>query len=153
MLAFSAMTDNAPIPFLLAISDAFLLAVFSSPMIYFWAVHPYVVARNRTEGLLKKENQRFAMAQRVGQVGSWEFDLDMNEFDLSEEACRIFDVSPQSPTLSYQRYLDAIIPDDHEIARQVRTELLAGASHATVVYRILNPAGGIKWVRESGEKK
>lgn len=156
MLAFSALPQSiltvamAP-PWVLPFVDASLLATISSPMIYYWAVRPYVVARNRAEALLAEKNRRFAEAQRVGQVGSWEFDQELEVFDLSEEACRIFGLPPSTPTLSYQRYLDAIIPEDWENVRQARTDLLAGASLAAVVYRVIDPAGGVKWVRESAE--
>lgn len=101
--------------------------------------------------MLLERNRRFAEAQRVGQVGSWKFDSALGLFELSEEACRIFGLPPSTQSIPYQHYFEAIIPEDREAARQARTDLLEGASVASVVYRVLDPKGDVRWVRESGE--
>ena len=156
MVAFSVMTGGLHMmaidySWFLPLLDTLLLAIFSSPLIYFWAVRPYVVARNEAEAMLLEKNRRFAEAQRVGRVGSWKFDSTLDVFELSEEACRIFGFPASTPNISYQRYLEAVFPEDRDTARQARADLLAGAALATVVYRVLDPAGGVRWVRESGE--
>lgn len=156
MLAIPAMPESMHMmamerSWILPLVDTSLLALITSPMIYFWAVRPYVLARNSAETMLLEKNLRLIEAQRVGKVGSWKFDPDTNELELSEEALRIFNIASSTPTISYQSYIDAIAPEDRDIAHQARTDLLAGASLSTVVFRVLDSFGGVRWVRESGE--
>jgi PAS domain S-box-containing protein len=49
-----------------------------------------VTEQRRAEQLLRASRRQLADAQRIAQVGSWEWDLDTDELMASAEFCRIF---------------------------------------------------------------
>lgn len=59
-----------------------------------------ITAQKETEALLKENEQRYKSAQRMGNVGNWEYDLLTDTFWGSEQAKRIYGFDPQSMRFS-----------------------------------------------------
>ena len=53
--------------------------------------------RKRQEDRLRSSEVRLARCQRMANLGSWEQDLESGELQLSEDACRILGMQPNSP--------------------------------------------------------
>ncbi len=51
-------------------------------------------------------------SQAIAHVGSWELDLVNNHLTWSDEAYRIFGLTPQEFQASYEAFLDVVHPDD-----------------------------------------
>jgi len=91
-------------------------------------------------------------AQRIARTGSWIFDLQNNKLEWSNEIYRIFEVEPDQFEVSYESYLEAVHPEDRDIAVQVYNESLKeNAQHYRSTHRLLFPDGRIKYIHESGE--
>jgi PAS domain S-box-containing protein len=80
-------------------------------------------------------------AQAMAHVGSWSFDLVRNEFRGSAELGRIFGASG---SLSYERFLQGVHPEDREAVDGAWHSALKGATY-DLEYRIM-VAGAIRWV-------
>lgn len=137
-------------PLFFPLVDTVLLTSVCGPAIYFWAVRPFVLARNKAESLLLKQNQRFAEAQRVGHVGSWEFQPVKNTLDFTSEAYRIFGIEPVKDGVPLETYLKTLHEEDRETVEMARADLLSSDKSYNVVYRVLKADDGVKWVRERG---
>ncbi|MGB9205740.1 MAG: PAS domain S-box protein, partial [Terriglobales bacterium] len=53
-----------------------------------------VTERKRVEEMLRIRNERYGMAQAIGRVGNWEYNLETQEFWGSDEAKRIYGFDP-----------------------------------------------------------
>jgi PAS domain S-box-containing protein len=55
-----------------------------------------ITEQRRAEELLRASQHQLAVAQRIAEVGSWDWDLATDELALSDELCRIFGLAPGS---------------------------------------------------------
>src|SRR4030095_6930224 len=51
---------------------------------------PHAAEQRRAEERLQASQRQLADAQRIAQVGSWEWDLETDELTVSDELCRLF---------------------------------------------------------------
>ncbi len=133
---------------LLPALDAIVLVLLASPIIYFWAVRPFVLERGRNEELLRIQNTRFEEAQRVGNIGSWELDLIRDELKWTPEAYRIFEITPEEFRGTQDFFLNAIHPDDLEGVRAAYTQSLETRQPYISTHRIFAKGGRVKWLEE-----
>ncbi len=68
--------------------------------------------RKRAEEALQKSEASLANAQRIAQLGNWEWKIDTDEMWWSDEFYRILGVEPAAFKPTYQDFIDAIYFDD-----------------------------------------
>ena len=78
--------------------------VYSGPMVLnsqsllYYIVHD-ITERKLAEEELRRKEMQLRTAQKVGHVGSWEFDLNSGKVDVSEEARRIYGLEGEQLTI------------------------------------------------------
>jgi diguanylate cyclase (GGDEF)-like protein/PAS domain S-box-containing protein len=90
------------------------------------AISRDVTARRALERIAEDEHRRLEEAQRVAQVGSFEFDFVSLESKWSRELRRLMGVGPDEPP-DYTAFLERIHPDDYEQFRRDIEAWLAGS--------------------------
>lgn len=110
-----------------------------------------VTERMRMEILLQKKGQMLEEAQRIAHVGSWELELANNHLIWSDEACRIFEITPGQSGVSYETFQDRIHPDDREMVKQAYTTSLLNRTPYDIDHRLLFSDGRVKYVHERCE--
>ncbi|HZO30578.1 MAG TPA: PAS domain-containing protein, partial [Chloroflexota bacterium] len=109
-----------------------------------------VTERKQAEQALARREQQLADAQRLAQVGSWEFDFATNRLSWSEEEYRIFGLRPELGPPSRETILARIHPDDRERSVVVwETAIRTGEPYAWD-YRIVRPDGEIRVIHGRG---
>ncbi|UKP00201.1 PAS domain S-box protein [Nostoc sp. UHCC 0870] len=73
-----------------------------------------ITQQKHLESQLRKNTANLATAQRIADMGSWEFDLQTQKIIWSEEVFRIFGYDPASGTPSYEELLQSTHPDDRD---------------------------------------
>lgn len=111
-----------------------------------------VISRDITKRKEREEEiqQHLVQAQEIGNVGSWHLDIEDESLNWSDECYRIFDI-PQDQPITYERFLDAVHPEDRELVNEAWAEALEGATY-DIEHRILVD-GKIKWLHETAEVK
>jgi two-component system, sporulation sensor kinase A len=71
-----------------------------------------VTERIRAEESLRKSEASLAEAQRVAQVGNWEWDMATNRVTWSNELYRILGLDPATVEPTYELYLSRLHPED-----------------------------------------
>ncbi|MFA6289770.1 MAG: PAS domain S-box protein [Opitutaceae bacterium] len=105
-------------------------------------------AKNRE---LRQSETALSTAQRMGQLGNWEFDLGTQKIFWSPEVYRIFEIDPKVSGASLEAILKLIHPDDRE---KVDVAYASGLKHHQSFessHRLLMPDGRIKHVHELAE--
>lgn len=90
---------------------------------------------------IKTRERQLADAQRLAQLGSWEWDALSDQVTMSSELFRIHGIgSEESSSITMEAYLNFVHPDD----RDRRRECMARAAPFAVEERIVRPDGKVR---------
>ena len=105
-----------------------------------------VTERKRVEEELHRSQARLAEAQRIGHIGSWEWDIAANRVTWSEELCRIFGIDPSEFGSTLDGYLRIVHPDDRSKAQAVLEKALARGGPFAFEHRVVRGNGEIRTI-------
>jgi sigma-B regulation protein RsbU (phosphoserine phosphatase) len=104
--------------------------------------------RKRAEEALRESAADLNRAQEIAHLGSWHLDVGRNRLSWSDEVFRIFEIPAGTP-LTYEAFLDRVVPEDRDAVDRAWTAALRGAPY-DVEHRI-TVNGNVKWVRERAQ--
>lgn len=107
--------------------------------------------RAETEADLRRSQHEFAEAQRIGQMGSYDWDIAADINRWSDELYRIYGTEPQSFNASYEKFLAFVHPDDREHVREVHRQAFETREPYHTVERIVRPDGEVRVLDTWGE--
>ncbi|HZT55479.1 MAG TPA: PAS domain S-box protein, partial [Burkholderiaceae bacterium] len=110
-----------------------------------------VTERLRVEEELRRSEARLAEAQRIGNVGSWEWDVASGRVTWSDEMCRIFAFCPRQFGASVAGYLELVHPEDRPIAQLVMEQALERGGSFAFEHRIVRQDGVVRTIFGRGE--
>jgi PAS domain S-box-containing protein len=110
-----------------------------------------ITERKRAEEALRESEGKLKEAERLANIGYWEFDVVADRIAGSEEACRIFQCQGADLALSKARLRGLIHPDDRPFQQESLTAALEGRRPYDCEYRIARPDGEVRFVRSCGE--
>jgi len=100
--------------------------------------------------LLEREAS-LANAQRIAGLGSWTWDLKTNEIRGSDEAYRIFAIDRAVESITFDRFMEMVHPDDRDAVTQAISESFKDSAIYSVVHRAVLSDGTIRVIHERGE--
>ena len=99
----------------------------------------------------QQSEARLREAQRIAQIGNWDWDIIKNELRWSDEIYRIFGLTPQEFGATYEAFLNAVHPDDRDfVQKSVNKALYEGKSYS-IDHGIVLPDGAERVVHEQAE--
>jgi diguanylate cyclase (GGDEF)-like protein/PAS domain S-box-containing protein len=107
-------------------------------------------ARRRAEEQVRATAAALGEAQALARVGSWELDIQANVLTWSDETYRIFGVSRDTFTPSYEALLARIHPDDRAMVHARYMAAVTTRTVAAIDHRIVLDDGRIVFVHERG---
>lgn len=116
--------------------------------LYFITSIQDITDRKRTEEELQKSEERLREAQRVGQLGSLDWNLVTNEIVLSEEALNIYGFDTV-PTLD--EIVSILHPEDKERVEESLNNAIKGIAKHDIEHRMIRPDGETVFVRATAE--
>jgi PAS domain S-box-containing protein len=99
-----------------------------------------ITGRQRQEQELREARQRFAEAQGIAHVGSWDWDIAKDEMVWSDELHRLYGV-PADARLRYESFLEYVHPDDRARVEAVIGEAISEQRSYEFECRIIRPDG------------
>ena len=100
------------------------------------------------EDRLARSERLVEETQRLGHLGTWEWDAENNRLECSAEVYRIFAVPPESFPGTYKGFLDFVHPEDRtRIEHSVRAAI-GGTRNYDCEHRILLPDGQVRYLHE-----
>ena len=104
------------------------------------------------ERQIRKSEQQLARAQKIAQLGCWEWDIASGKTSWSDELYRILGVEPAKTPASYKGFLERVHPEDREAVRRgVRNALKKCQPIISHYCRIVRPDGSIRTIHGQGE--
>jgi PAS domain S-box-containing protein len=90
-------------------------------------------------------------AQRIAQMGNWDWRLADNRLHWSDGIYRLFGVEPSAFGAGYEAFLDFVHPDDRDTVRDAVRRAIDSAEPYDIEHRIVRPDGEVRFVHESAE--
>ena len=102
------------------------------------------------EEQLRESERRLAEAQRVADVGSWDWDVRTGEVTWSAQLYRIYGLEPDAFGATIEAYLERVHPDDRDrTAAVIKSSVESGQPFAREE-RIVRADGEIRWLATRG---
>jgi len=125
----------------------------------FEAAHYQVVARRISVAVerqraikeLRRSEKSLAEAQRIANLGNWDWNIVKNELYWSDEIYRIFGLEPQEFGATYEAFMSCVHPDDREYVDQSVKKALERSMDYNIDHRIVLPGGRTRVVHEQAE--
>jgi PAS domain S-box-containing protein len=102
------------------------------------------------ERALRESQEQLLEAQRLAQLGSWEWDVEGDVVTWSDELYRIFGLDGDTEERSYAAYLARVHPDDRERVDAAIREANRDAGPFDFEDRIIRPDGSMRALRTRG---
>jgi PAS domain S-box-containing protein len=111
-----------------------------------------ITEQRRAEEALRRSEERYALAQRAADVGSWDWNIESNELFWSEQIEPLFGFGPGEFEGSYDAFLETVHPDDRDfVVESVDACLTDPEREYAIDHRIVWPNGDVRWVSETGD--
>lgn len=112
----------------------------------------FITARHRAEETLRKIQANLNVAQRVSQVGSWDWDIETNELFWSEQYYRLLGEEPGSFKPDLQKAQSYIHQDDKEKVLNALDDVVQTGNPYSLENRIITKTGEVKYTNIRGER-
>jgi two-component system sporulation sensor kinase A len=107
-----------------------------------------ITQRKKVEESLRHSEQELSIAQKIGQMGNWVYDIEKNELWWSDEVYRVFGLDPKIFVASYQAFLSTVHPEDREFVDRTNKEIMKNHKTYSMDHRIVLPDGTFRTVHQ-----
>jgi len=101
---------------------------------------------------IKKSRESLARAQEIAHLGSWDWNIEKDELEWSNEVYRIFGLEPEESDATYDAFLASVHPDDRaDVTDAVERALEKPGEGYNIEHRIERPDSSVRTVHQLGE--
>nr|WP_321352591.1 PAS domain S-box protein [uncultured Methanoregula sp.] len=105
----------------------------------------------RADHLIREANTLYARTQKIAHVGSWQWDLQGNRIEWSDETYRIFGYEPDGFDLTLENIRKHIHPADLEKHDRIFFQVRTTRRYDPEEYRVIRPDGTERVISSMGE--
>ena len=118
-----------------------------------FALETFESAAERQTALeaLQHSEASLVNAQRIAHLGNWDWKIQTNESNWSDELYRIFGLTPRQNGVTYETFLSMLHPADVGWVKQAVDAVLHDQKPYDIEYRIILPDGTERFVHGIGE--
>lgn len=95
-------------------------------------------------------NESSSLAESVARFGSWELNLETNEYRMSNNAYQLLGFKPHGFFASQENFLKYVHPDDQQTFREATEKLVKNVSLAPVTYKVIRKDKKVRYFRTTG---
>jgi PAS domain S-box-containing protein/putative nucleotidyltransferase with HDIG domain len=109
------------------------------------------ISRHEAESRVRQSRKSLNEAQRIAQLGNWDWDIVNNNLRWSDETYRIFSIDPQAFGATCEAFLSYVHEEDRQrVIDAVNTSIEQHTEYA-VDHRVVWPDGSVRTVHEMGK--
>lgn len=116
----------------------------------FISIQNDITERKKAEEALKYSEERYALAQRVANIGSWDWDIRTGNLEWSEKIEPMFGFGLGEFKATYKAFLECVHPEDRQHVIDSVNACIEKGKHYDIQHRIVWPDGTVRWVSETG---
>ncbi len=110
-----------------------------------------ITERKAADEVLRRIQEQLEEAQRIGHMGSWDYDMRTGVVTWSEETYRIQEVDPATEPASFEMFLGLIHPDDRVRVADTYQRSVEQHTPYETRYRIVTRSGRTRYLHVRGE--
>ncbi|MDT7827986.1 PAS domain-containing protein [Pricia sp. S334] len=109
-----------------------------------------VTERAETYKKLARSEKYLKEAQRIANLGNWNWDMASNGIYWSDQLYQVFGQDPETFRPDYGSFLEIIHPEDREAFTEDVDNCIENGAPLDIVHRIVMGDGGIRYVHQRG---
>ncbi len=106
--------------------------------------------RKQAENELRLSEERYSLAQRVANIGSWDWDIRTGNLKWSEKIEPMFGFGQGEFAGTYEAFLECVHPEDRQHVVDSVNACIEKGKDYDIEHRIIWPDGTVRWVLETG---
>ena len=110
-----------------------------------------ITERRHAEQSLLESRRQLAEAQKLAQLGSWQWSLETGEVTWSEELYRIFGSDPETEIATYSNFFERVHPDERRKVEAIVDRSLARREPFHEEMQIVRADGDIRIIDAHGQ--
>jgi PAS domain S-box-containing protein len=110
-----------------------------------------VTERRLAEQALKRSEERYALAQRAANIGSWDWNIETGDLHWSERIEPMFGFGPGEFAGTYEAFVERLHPDDRAFVQEAVRASVEEDKEYAIEHRIIWPDGTLRWLAETGD--
>jgi two-component system CheB/CheR fusion protein len=114
------------------------------------ALRGSIAEHQETLQQLRRRDVQFAEAQRIGHIGSWEWNTATDAVTWSDELYRLYGLEPQSLAITFAGFLHRVHPEDRDLVRTTVGRAFAQGAAFGMDHRTVWPDGSVHWLHGQG---
>lgn len=99
----------------------------------------------------RDSEKKLIEAQRVGNIGSWEWDLVNNKLSWHFETYRILGVDLSKFGATFDAFLEHVHPDDRDSIKEAVNQAIDRKEKFSIDHRVIHPGGSVKMVHQEAK--
>ncbi|MDH4274479.1 MAG: diguanylate cyclase, partial [Gammaproteobacteria bacterium] len=109
------------------------------------------ITQSRVQQSLMESEERLKQGQRVARVGSFEWNIEQNSLQWSDQHFRLWGITPGEVKPSFDLFRKGVHPDDWDTLEQTLNLALAGARAYDCRHRVVWPDKTLHYIHGRGE--
>ena len=105
----------------------------------------------RAEAALRRSEERYALAQRIASIGSWDWDILTGDLHWSDRIEPMFGFAPGEFVATYEGFLQCVHPEDRQYVIDSVDACVNEGRDYDIEHRIVWSDGTVRWVSETGD--
>lgn len=110
-----------------------------------------ITEHKKAEEALKRSEERYALAQRAANIGSWDWDIVTGDLVWSDTIEPMFGFKKGEFEATYEAFLNCVHPEDRQYVIDSVDTCVEHDREYAIKHRIVWPDGKIRWVSETGD--
>lgn len=106
--------------------------------------------RMRAEEALKKSEERYSLAQKVANIGSWDWNIKTGELTWSDTIEPMFGFGQGEFGATYKAFLECVHSEDRQFVIDSVNNCIEKGEDYNIEHRIVWSNGTIRWMSETG---